>query len=142
MVVLDIIAGSILFIFVFSLAQGVAAFGYTWWLGKLPPLYKHVVSDIYSAALAAAMLVVTLMIVELVAFLTYGNLYNMIPYADLFWASMWPSAWIWSYITLSIVTRNVIKSFPVARRLVGILDFEDHAFREFGFVGAFLVDNT
>ena len=138
MIALDFIAGSILFVFMFSLAQGVAAFGYTWWLGKLPPLYKHVVSEIDEAAIGAAALVVTITIVELVAFLTYGNLYYVIPYADLFWASMWPSAWIWSYIALSILTRNAIKSFPVARRLVGILDFENHAFRELGLVGALL----
>ena len=138
-IIVDFIAGSILFVFLFSIVQSVAAFLYTWYSGNMPQLYKHTLSEIDSAAIAVSSLVLTITIVEAVAFLTYGNLYYVIPYADLFWASMWPSAWIWSYIALSILTRNAIKSFPVARWLVGFLDFESHAFRELGLVGAFLV---
>jgi hypothetical protein len=138
-VIADFIAGSLIFLTVFSLAQGVVAFVYTWWVGKLPTMFKHATSDISMAVLAVATMVVTLLIVEAVALIPYGNLYTIVPYADLFWASMWPSAWLWSYIGLSVVARRVISLFPVASWAVNTFDFEDHAFRELGFVGAIVI---
>lgn len=56
--------------------------------------------------------------------------------ANLFWASMIPSIWLWIYVISSLVTRMLLSSRSVLRRLVTLLDVSDHPIRSIGVVAA------
>jgi hypothetical protein len=133
-IAVDFSAGTVLFLLVFAFAQSVAAIAFGWWTGKLP-LYQHATSDLSTAVASVAFLVVMIALVEAIALIPHADLYRIVPYGDLFWASMWPSAWLWSYVLMAILTSYLVKSFPLLRRVLRFVDLEDHPFRSLGFVG-------
>lgn len=63
-----------------------------------------------------------------------GNMFFVVGFASLFWASMVPSIWLWAYIGSSLLTRMLLASTPILRNLVRFLDVSDHPIRSVGIV--------
>jgi CBS domain containing-hemolysin-like protein len=63
-------------------------------------------------------------------------LITFVPVANLFWASMIPSIWLWAYVIAALVTRMLLASRPLFRKLVGFLDVNEHPIRSIGIVAA------
>jgi hypothetical protein len=60
------------------------------------------------------------------------------PIANLFWASMIPSAWLWGYILASVLTRSLLASRPLLKQTVHFLDVDNHPVRSIGIVAGLL----
>ena len=63
-----------------------------------------------------------------------GVIFFYIPIANIFWASMLSSIWLWTYILSALAARALLASKPVLRRLVYFLDFAEHPIRSLGVV--------
>ena len=67
-------------------------------------------------------------------FAATGAMFVVIPISNLFWASALPSIWLWGYIFAAILTRSLLSSKSSLRRLVYLLDIDNHAVRSLGVV--------
>jgi hypothetical protein len=134
---LDFFAGTITFLISTSLLEYTAVLIYSLMTNKLTVTAPS--SNIAQFLLSTSILNITFFVISATIFLNHGYIYWIMPYADLFWASMWPSAWLWSYIGASIIIQYMIKTFPVVRKIVYFLNFEQHPFRQLGFVGAIII---
>jgi hypothetical protein len=65
-----------------------------------------------------------------------GHLFIDFPMANLFWASLFPSIWLWGYIAASLLTRFLISAKPTLRFSLRHLDVENHPLRSVGVVAA------
>ena len=139
-IIFDFVFGNIIFLFMTSLIQSSAVFIFSLWAKKI--ILPRITSDISSFLTSISILAIAFLLTSLAVLLKYGDLYKIIPYADLFWASMWPSVWLWSHIGLSMLTRRMIRMFPLVRRIFYLLDFEHYPFRELGVIGAVIIAAT
>jgi hypothetical protein len=68
-----------------------------------------------------------------------GVMYFGIPIANVFWASMVPSIWLWAYIISAVITRGLISARPMLRRLIYLLDVTDHPIRSLGVIAGVIM---
>ncbi len=63
-----------------------------------------------------------------------GLLFFGVPFANIFWASMLPSIWLWAYMISAILTRFILSAKPIFNVLTYILDVAKHPVRSLGVV--------
>lgn len=67
-----------------------------------------------------------------------GAVYQHFPLANLFWASVCPSMWMYIYVLAAFATRALIETRPLFRWSFRILNIEEHPLRSTGLVAALM----
>jgi hypothetical protein len=129
----DFIVGFWVFIASFSFLQ-------TFLIGISIYLYDPSVFKQFSSMSIATFLLWGFLFGIEAGILTFKNLLiTFVPVANLFWASMIPSIWLWAYVISSLVTRMLLASRPLMRKTVYLLDVSGHPIRSIGVVAAFVM---
>jgi hypothetical protein len=72
--------------------------------------------------------------IESAVLTTTGVLFVTVPIANVFWASVLPSVWLWMYIFSAILTRSLLSIKTPFRRLINFMDIAEHPIRALGLV--------
>src|SRR5665213_160431 len=119
-----------IFLTTFVLFQIAAILILLWHIGHFPD-----VSDITSDFLIFGFLFTF----EAAVLAAGGIVFFGIPVANVFWASVLPSAWLWVYILSALIARSLL-AFRVALRLaVRVFDFDDHPIRSLGILAGAVI---
>lgn len=94
--------------------------------------FQHIPGNVTSFILSALLFSGVLFIVEAGIIMTTGIIFFVIPYANIFWASTIPSAWLWLYLLASMLTRTFLANEKRLSAATHVLDIAAHPFRALG----------
>jgi hypothetical protein len=93
--------------------------------------YSHASPEV-SSALGGFVFWAFLFAVQAYVAVQSSVLLTLVPIANLFWASMVPSIWLWAYIVSSLLARALLRSQPILHWAVRVLDVDNHPLRALG----------
>ena len=89
------------------------------------------ITGFFSALVSFFIVGGVLFVFESALFVFTAAIFFFVPIANLFWASMIPSIWLWAYVFTALVTRAALISKPA---FVKFLNISDHPFRSVGVI--------
>jgi hypothetical protein len=138
-VITDLFIGIWIFITSVIIFQEVLIIVYLWETGSWSQLPTNLaITDMFSALRVAIVGSGMLFAVE-TSMLLGGKIFFGFPVANIFWASMLPSMWLWLYIGAAILTRLLVSGKPTFQRLIYSLDIDGHPVRSVGVVAASVI---
>jgi hypothetical protein len=128
--IVEFVTGIFMFMTSFAIVQTIVALCYMWITGNT------LVHDLQSVVIGLIVFGSFLFGIEAAIFVSTSAIFVTPFIANLFWASMLPSIWLWAYITASLVSRGLMSSALWLRYVVKFLNVREHPIQSVGAVAA------